>query len=287
MSADIVIPSHLSELAPRRLRIPVVGVVEHLSSPMIQRIEPTAPARLRADRHRMMQTHLLAPTLGCRLRFAATAISWRRHRPHRGLCRIRRSASLVGSVLVAIRLSRPAVVRPGDAQVKRAAAVDRARRTAHVELVPWAGAGTTRMMAHPPGDHRGTGVPPVSPGEVRNRFRQALTDRSPGDSNSAEALCPWGIQSVSQQRTRSTGRHREQPHRPTATKPSTTTAGGTASRSQAGPPGGTSNPAGSEIVGAASGGACGVTGPEVTGPVSNMPTCRAPPCRARVCEREF
>ena len=35
-----------------------------------------------------------------------------------------------------------------DAQVKRAAAVDRARRTAHVELVPWARAGTTRMMAH-------------------------------------------------------------------------------------------------------------------------------------------
>ena len=43
-----------------------------------------------------------------------------------------------------------------------------------------------------------------------------------------------------------TGRHREQPHRPTATKPSTTIAGGTASRSQAGPPGGTSNPAGGD-----------------------------------------
>jgi len=44
----------LSELAPRRLRIPEVGVVEHLSSPMIQRIESspmiqrieTTPARL-------------------------------------------------------------------------------------------------------------------------------------------------------------------------------------------------------------------------------------------------
>lgn len=75
-----------------------------------------------------------------------------------------------------------------------------------------------------------------------------------------------------------TGRHREQPHRPTATKPSTTIAGGTASRSQAGPPGPpATRPA--EIVGAASGGGGRA---EVTGPVSNMPTYRAQPWGSRM-----
>jgi hypothetical protein len=72
-----------------------------------------------------------------------------------------------------------------------------------------------------------------------------------------------------------TGRHREQPHRPTATKPSTTTAGGTASRARPAAP--ATRPA--EIVGAASGGGGRA---EVTGPVSNMPTYRAQPWGSRM-----
>ncbi len=54
----------------------------------------------------------------------------------------------VGSVRQGKRRAHDLLCAAVDAQVKRAAAVDRARRTAHVELVPWARAGTTRMMAH-------------------------------------------------------------------------------------------------------------------------------------------
>jgi|GEM_PF-5812948 len=55
----------------------------------------------------------------------------------------------VGSVRQGERRAHDLLCAAVDAQVKQAAAVDRARRTAHVELVPWARAGTTRMMAHP------------------------------------------------------------------------------------------------------------------------------------------
>lgn len=60
-----------------------------------------------------------------------------------------RNTRPVGSVRQGKRRAHDLLCAAVDAQVKQAAAVDRARRTAHVELVPWARAGTTRMMAHP------------------------------------------------------------------------------------------------------------------------------------------
>ena len=165
-----------------------------------------------------------------------------------------------------------------DAQVKQAAAVDRARRTAHVELVPRACAGTTRMMAHTARRSPWNRSPPVSPGELRNRFRQALTTVPPGESNSAEALCPWGIQSVSQQRTRPLGAiasnltAQPQPNR--RRRPPVALPAGVKRARPAAP---ATRPA--EIVGGASGGGGRA---EVTGPVSNMPTYRAQPWGSRM-----